>query len=67
MFAVLRRLVAGLPRGGPGSILGQIMRIYVADKVAIGQAFSEYFDFPCQFSLHQMLRTHTSSGAGTIG
>jgi hypothetical protein len=23
---------------------------FVVDKVALGQVFSEYFDFPCQFS-----------------
>jgi hypothetical protein len=27
----------------------------VAEKVAMGQVFSKYFDFPCQFSFHQML------------
>jgi hypothetical protein len=25
------------------------------DKVALGQVFSEYFGFPCQFSFHQLL------------
>jgi hypothetical protein len=35
--------------------------------VALGQVFSEYFGFPCQFSLYQLLHTHhLSSGAGTI-
>jgi hypothetical protein len=38
------------------------------DKVALGQVFSEYFGFPCQFSFHRLLDTHhLSSGAGTIG
>jgi hypothetical protein len=39
------------------------------DKVALGQVFSEYFGFPCQFSFHRLLHTHhhLSSGAGTIG
>jgi hypothetical protein len=38
-------------------------------QVALGQFFSEYFSFPCQFSFHRMLHTrhHLSSGAGTIG
>jgi hypothetical protein len=41
---------------------------FVVDKVAVGQVFSEYFVFPCQFSFHQLLRTHNlSSGAGIIG
>jgi hypothetical protein len=35
--------------------------------VALGQVFSKYFSFPCQF-LFQLLRTHhLSSGTGTIG
>jgi hypothetical protein len=25
---------------------------FVVDKVALGQVFSEYFGFPCQFSFH---------------
>jgi hypothetical protein len=38
------------------------------DKVALGQVFSEYFGFPCQFSFHRLLHTHhLSFGAGTIG
>jgi hypothetical protein len=40
---------------------------FVVDKVALGQLFSEYFDFPCQFSFHQMLHTQLSFGAGKAG
>jgi hypothetical protein len=41
---------------------------FVRDKVALGNVFSEYFSFPCQFSFHWLLLTHhISSGAGTIG
>jgi hypothetical protein len=40
---------------------------FVVDKVALGQVFSEYFGFPCQFSFHRLLHIHLSSGAGTIG
>jgi hypothetical protein len=41
---------------------------FVVDKVALGQVLSEYFSFSCQFSFHQLIRTHQlSSGAGTIG
>jgi hypothetical protein len=40
---------------------------FVVDEVALGQVFSEYFGFPCQFSFHRLLHTHhLSSGAGTI-
>jgi hypothetical protein len=41
---------------------------FVVDKVALGQVFSEYFGFPCQFSFHRLLHIHhVSSGAGIIG
>jgi hypothetical protein len=41
---------------------------FVVDKVALGQVFSEYFGFPCQFSFHRLLHIHhLSSGARTIG
>jgi hypothetical protein len=41
---------------------------FVVDKVALGQVFSEYFGFPCQFLFHQLLHNHhLSSGVGTIG
>jgi hypothetical protein len=40
---------------------------FVVDKVALGQVFSEYFGFPCQFSSHRLLYTQQLlSGAGTI-
>jgi hypothetical protein len=36
--------------------------------VALGQVFSEYFGFPCQYSFHRLLDTHhLSSRAGTTG
>jgi hypothetical protein len=40
---------------------------FVADKVALGLVFSEYFGFLCQ-SFHRVLHTHhhPSSGAGTV-
>jgi hypothetical protein len=27
---------------------------FVVDQVAMGQVFSEYFGFPCQFSFHRL-------------
>jgi hypothetical protein len=40
---------------------------YVVDKVALGQVFSEYFGFLCQFAFRRLLHNHhISSGAGTI-
>jgi hypothetical protein len=34
---------------GDGSSPGLVMWDFVVDKVALGQVFSEYFGFPCQF------------------
>jgi hypothetical protein len=31
---------------------------FVEHKVALGQVFSWYFGFPCQFSFHRLLRPH---------
>jgi hypothetical protein len=35
---------------------------FVVDKAALGQVFSEYFDFPCQSSFHQCLHNHNQPG-----
>jgi hypothetical protein len=36
---------------------------FVVDKVALGNVFSEYFDFPCQNrSFHQLLHPHNQPG-----
>jgi hypothetical protein len=40
---------------------------FVVDKVALGQIFSEYFGFPCQYLFHQLLHNLYHLGAGTIG
>jgi hypothetical protein len=41
---------------------------FMVENMALGQVFTEYFGFPCQFSFHQLFHTyHLSSGAGTIG
>jgi hypothetical protein len=64
-----RRLVAGFPmrRSGFEPRSGHVG--FVVDKVALGQVFSKYFSFPCQFSFHRLLHTHhhLSHGAGKIG
>jgi hypothetical protein len=59
--AVSRRLPVFDPRSGHVG--------FVVDKVALGQVFSEYFGFPCQFTFHLLFHTdfHLSSGAGRIG
>jgi hypothetical protein len=60
--AVSRRIPTGAAR-----LRGHLG--FVVDKVALGQVFSEYFGFPCQFSFHRLLHTHhhPSSGSGIIG
>jgi hypothetical protein len=41
---------------------------FVVEKEVLGQVFSEYFGFHCQFTFHKLLHIHyhTSCGAGTI-
>jgi hypothetical protein len=64
----LRRLLAGFPPRRPGFEPSSRYVGYLVDKVALGQVFSEYFEFPCQFSSHLLLHTyHLSSGVCTIG
>jgi hypothetical protein len=53
-------------RGCPGIYPRSGRMGFVVDKVALGQVVSEYFGFPFQFSFHQLLHTHLSSGAGSI-
>jgi hypothetical protein len=42
---------------------------FVADKVALGKVFSEYFSFPWQYSFHRLHHAypHLSSWADKIG
>jgi hypothetical protein len=35
--------------------------------VTLKRVFSEYFGFPCQFSFYNLLHTHLSPAAGTLG
>jgi hypothetical protein len=55
-------LIAGFPPQRPRS--GHVG--FVVNEMALGQVFSVCFGFPCQFSFHQLLHTHLSSGAGTM-
>jgi hypothetical protein len=36
---------------------------FVTEEVELGQVFSEYFGFPCQFPVQRMLHTQLSFGA----
>jgi hypothetical protein len=62
---LLRRLVICFSsrRSRFDSRLGNV--IFVVDEVALGQVFSGYFGFLCQFSFHRLLHAHITSGAGT--
>jgi hypothetical protein len=62
----LRRLIADFLPRRPGFDPRSGHVGFVVDRVIVGQVFSEYFGFPCQFSFHQLLLTHLSSGAHTI-
>jgi hypothetical protein len=42
--------------GGTGSISGQILWDLWWTKWLLGQISSKYFDFPCQFTFHKLLR-----------
>jgi hypothetical protein len=56
--AVSRWLPTAAARFKPGSgLVG-----FVLDKVALGQVFSQYFDFLCQSSFHQILHDHNRPG-----
>jgi hypothetical protein len=57
----LKRLVAGFPPRLPGFKPGSSHVGFVVDKVALGQVFSEYFDFPCQ-SFLQIFHHHNHPG-----
>jgi hypothetical protein len=35
---------------------------FVVEKVALGQVFSEYIDFPSQSSFHQIFHPHNHPG-----
>jgi hypothetical protein len=63
----LRWLVAGFPPRRPRA---QVMSFGICGGQSGAGAgfFSEYFNFPCQFSFHRLFHTHhLSSGAGKIG
>jgi hypothetical protein len=64
----LRRLVAGFPMWWPRLEPRSGYVGFMVDRVALGQVFSKYFGFPCQFSFNRLRHIHRlSSRAGTIG
>jgi hypothetical protein len=64
----LTRLFAGFPPRKPGFDPRSGHVGFVVDKVALGQVFYEFFDFPHEFSFHRLLHNHhLSFEAGAIG
>jgi hypothetical protein len=63
------QLFSGFPPRRPGFKPRSGHVGFVVDKVALGQVFSEYFGFACQFSFHQLfhIQHHLSSGVCTVG
>jgi hypothetical protein len=51
-------MILGFPPRRPGLEPRSGHVGFVVDKVALGQIFSEYFGFPCQFSFHRLLHIH---------
>jgi hypothetical protein len=39
---------------------------FVGDRVVVGQVFSEYFGFRCQFSFHRLPHSSSSSSSSNI-
>jgi hypothetical protein len=60
--AIAQALVAGFPPWWPECEPGSGHVGFV-----MGQVFSEYFSFPCHYLFHQLLHSHLSSSADTIG
>jgi hypothetical protein len=60
------RLADGFPQRRPGFDPSSCNEGFMVDEIALRQVFSVCFDFPCQFSLHQLLPIRLSfSGAGS--
>jgi hypothetical protein len=57
-----KKIVAGFPSRRPGFKPGSSHVGFMVGKVALGQAFSEYFGFPYQSSFHQFLHNHHHLG-----
>jgi hypothetical protein len=54
-LAIARQLLTGFPPQWPGFNPRSIHVGFVVDKAALRLVSSVYFDFPCQFSFHQIL------------
>jgi hypothetical protein len=48
-------LATGFPPRRPGFDPSSCHVGFMVDKVTLGQVFSEWFDFLCQFSFHRLL------------
>jgi hypothetical protein len=54
--AVTQAVSRWLPTAAGGFAPGHVE--FLVDKVALGQVFSDYFDFLCQLSFHQIVHPH---------
>jgi hypothetical protein len=52
----------GFSGRGSGFVPGSVDVGFVVDKVALGQVFSEFFGFRCQYHSTLVFHTHVSSG-----
>jgi hypothetical protein len=65
--SITRGLVAGFAPWRPGFYTRSGYVRFMVDKVALEQVFSSYCGFPCQYSSPEILHSHLSSGADTLG
>jgi hypothetical protein len=66
--AIAQAVICRLPNTAVGFEARSSHVGFVVNEVAVGQVYSEYLGFSCQFSFHRLLHTHhLSSRAGTIG
>jgi hypothetical protein len=63
----VRQLVVGLSSWRLGFSPGSIHVGFLVDIVAVGQVFSSYSGFPCQYHSTVALHTHASPGEWTRG
>jgi hypothetical protein len=65
-FSIISSVTSPLPPRRPVFAHGSGQVGFVVDKMSLGQVFSEYFGFPCQFSFHQLLHNHPHLSSGAV-
>jgi hypothetical protein len=64
--AMLKWLVTGFPPHPPGFTVTSDHVEFVVYTMELGQVFSEYFDFPRQFSFHRLFHNDEPFTAGKM-